>query len=121
MKILPHRPDPDTGDDVWEDVSAEAKDLIKKLLTVDPGKRLSSIGAIKHPWITGRRGSGGAIQYAKDLQNSLNRMEISVQQGLLTLNCMIGALRLSAMLAIAGSVSARQRQGMRGGGSLSAR
>ena len=76
----------DFDDDVWEDVSAEAKDLIKKLLTVDPGKRLSSIGAIKHPWITGRRGSGGAIQYAKDLQNSLNRMEISVQQGLLTLN-----------------------------------
>lgn len=35
----------------WDSVSEEAKDLIKKLLTVDPDKRLSAAEALKHPWI----------------------------------------------------------------------
>jgi len=35
----------------WNDVSNEAKDLISKLLVVDPKKRLSSTQALQHPWI----------------------------------------------------------------------
>ena len=36
----------------WNDVSDKAKDLIRKLLCVDPEERLSATYALKHPWIT---------------------------------------------------------------------
>lgn len=35
----------------WKNVSKEAKDLIKKLLTYDPAERISAEQALKHPWI----------------------------------------------------------------------
>ncbi|XP_060763568.1 serine/threonine-protein kinase Chk2 isoform X2 [Neoarius graeffei] len=35
----------------WESVSTQAKDLVKKLLVVDPNKRLSISEALQHPWI----------------------------------------------------------------------
>ncbi|KAI2664975.1 Serine/threonine-protein kinase Chk2 [Labeo rohita] len=35
----------------WKKVSNEAKDLIKKLLVVDPEKRLSVEDALAHPWL----------------------------------------------------------------------
>lgn len=34
----------------WSDVSAHAKDLIRKLLTVDTKKRLTARQALRHPW-----------------------------------------------------------------------
>lgn len=37
-------------DPVWDDISAEAKDLIGKLLTVDPEARITCEGALQHPW-----------------------------------------------------------------------
>ncbi|CAN0550470.1 unnamed protein product, partial [Ectocarpus sp. 12 AP-2014] len=35
----------------WNDVSSEAKDLIRKLLTVDPTRRLTAAEACEHPWL----------------------------------------------------------------------
>jgi serine/threonine protein kinase len=35
----------------WSDTSIEAKDLISKMLTVDPSKRLSAKELLSHPWI----------------------------------------------------------------------
>jgi serine/threonine protein kinase len=37
--------------DYWGSISKEAKDLIVKLLTVDPEKRFSADQALSHPWI----------------------------------------------------------------------
>uniref|UniRef100_A0A0B6ZLD6 Protein kinase domain-containing protein n=1 Tax=Arion vulgaris TaxID=1028688 RepID=A0A0B6ZLD6_9EUPU len=37
----------------WDDVSDNAKDLIRKLLVVDPKKRLTPAAALKHVWVTG--------------------------------------------------------------------
>ncbi|KAI9324423.1 kinase-like domain-containing protein [Zopfochytrium polystomum] len=34
----------------WDEVSAEAIDLVKKLMTVDPDTRLTAEEAINHPW-----------------------------------------------------------------------
>jgi len=34
----------------WSEVSPEAKDLISKLMTVDPDKRLTARAALRHPW-----------------------------------------------------------------------
>ncbi|XP_072922049.1 serine/threonine-protein kinase Chk2 isoform X2 [Hemitrygon akajei] len=37
--------------DCWVNVSETAKDLVKKLLVVDPEKRLSTEEALNHPWM----------------------------------------------------------------------
>lgn len=37
----------------WTDVSDSAKDLITKLLQVDPKKRLTAEEVLKHPWVQG--------------------------------------------------------------------
>lgn len=36
---------------VWKTISAEAKDLITKLIVRDPVKRFTIQQALKHPWI----------------------------------------------------------------------
>eukprot|EP00033_Pygsuia_biforma_P001050 GCRY01001196.1.p1 GENE.GCRY01001196.1~~GCRY01001196.1.p1 ORF type:complete len:491 (-),score=76.52 GCRY01001196.1:362-1834(-) len=41
----------DLEQEPWGKVSAEAKDLIRGLLTVDPEARLTSAGAWTHPWV----------------------------------------------------------------------
>ncbi len=35
----------------WDTVTAEAKNLINSMLTVNPAKRITSSEALKHPWI----------------------------------------------------------------------
>jgi len=40
-------------DDTWNEVSKEAKDLISRLLVVDPNKRASSDEIRAHPWMSG--------------------------------------------------------------------
>jgi len=41
-------PDPE-----WTNISDSAKDLIKRMLTVDPKKRITADDALEHPWIIG--------------------------------------------------------------------
>ena len=36
----------------FNNVSKEVKDLISKILVVDPDQRLNAIDALKHPWFT---------------------------------------------------------------------
>ncbi|XP_034456495.1 calcium/calmodulin-dependent protein kinase type II delta 2 chain isoform X7 [Hippoglossus hippoglossus] len=38
----------------WDTVTPEAKDLINKMLTINPSKRITSAEALKHPWICQR-------------------------------------------------------------------
>jgi serine/threonine protein kinase len=38
-------------DRYWSGVSDDGKDLIKRLLTLDPKKRISSMEALEHPWM----------------------------------------------------------------------
>lgn len=35
----------------WDTVTPEAKDLINKMLTINPSKRITAAEALKHPWI----------------------------------------------------------------------
>jgi len=37
----------------WDEVSENAKDLVRKLLVVDPAKRLTPAAALKHVWVSG--------------------------------------------------------------------
>ena len=36
----------------WNHISPEAKDLVQKMLVVDPTNRLSATEALQHPWVT---------------------------------------------------------------------
>ncbi|XP_054645788.1 calcium/calmodulin-dependent protein kinase type IV [Dunckerocampus dactyliophorus] len=38
----------------WDDVSLNAKDLVSKLIVLDPRKRLSVRQALQHPWVLGK-------------------------------------------------------------------
>lgn len=46
----------------WDNVSEDAKDLINRLLVVDPKKRLTAIDALNHNWITGKSDNTIKIQ-----------------------------------------------------------
>lgn len=41
----------DADDPIWESISAEAKDCVAKLLTVDPDARMTAEEALTHPWV----------------------------------------------------------------------
>lgn len=41
----------DISEPEWADVSDEAKDLVAKLLTYNPEKRISALDAMNHTWI----------------------------------------------------------------------
>lgn len=45
--------DYDFPEDYWSDISNDAKDFIRKLLVVDPTKRMTGKDALKHRWLTG--------------------------------------------------------------------
>lgn len=49
MKII--MGDYDMDDDLWDNVSEKAKDMIQSLLETDPKKRISAREALQHPWI----------------------------------------------------------------------
>ncbi|XP_039514138.1 serine/threonine-protein kinase Chk2 [Pimephales promelas] len=53
----------------WKNVSNEAKDLVKKLLVVDPQKRLSVEEALEHPWLN----DGEMRNTANQLMNPENQ------------------------------------------------
>jgi calcium/calmodulin-dependent protein kinase I len=53
----------------WNNVSNEAKDLIQKMLTVNPNKRLSADQALQHPWFGLDHTRGG------DLGNARSEMQ----------------------------------------------
>nr|XP_060640996.1 calcium/calmodulin-dependent protein kinase type IV-like isoform X1 [Anolis sagrei ordinatus] len=38
----------------WDEVSLNAKDLVQKLIVLDPQKRLTVQQALEHPWVTGK-------------------------------------------------------------------
>jgi calcium/calmodulin-dependent protein kinase I len=39
----------------WAEISVSAKDLVRKMLTVDPRRRITSDAALQHEWISGGR------------------------------------------------------------------
>lgn len=55
----------------WKHVSGAAKDLISKLLEMDPNKRISAADAMSHPWFQIRKSTNNEI----DLTGSLSNMK----------------------------------------------
>jgi len=76
------RADYDFPEDYWSDISADAKDFIRKLLVVDPKKRMTGKEALKHPWLAGHAPAKPLPKLADKLKNySLSRKENSVVLG----------------------------------------
>jgi serine/threonine protein kinase len=52
----------------WDNISEEAKDLIKKLLNLDPEKRLSAVEILQHSWLN-TQNSRDKLPFSADLYN----------------------------------------------------
>jgi serine/threonine protein kinase len=54
----------------WDSISAEAKDLIKQCLIVDPAKRIKAAAALEHPWV---KGSAVSDEHLRDTLSELKK------------------------------------------------
>lgn len=54
----------------WSNISDAAKDLVRKLLTVDPNQRYTAKQVLAHPWISGSMASTAPLgeEYGKRLK-----------------------------------------------------
>ena len=52
----------------WDHVSADAKDLVRKLLVVDPKKRLTATEVLGHSWIRGSAPAVDLVEAHKSLK-----------------------------------------------------
>jgi len=77
----------------WDPISDSAKELIKKMIVVDPAKRLSAEDVMKHPWILGHTASD------RDLTSALTSLKKTNKEGKTTVLASAPAARI-AMQAI---------------------
>jgi serine/threonine protein kinase len=56
---------------VWKKISAEAKDLVVKMLKVDPNMRVSASECLLHPWITGQAHRAEHLVHLEDAQRNM--------------------------------------------------
>jgi len=57
----------------WDEISDEAKSLVKGMLTVNPAERLTPGGVLDHPWISG--GKASAAPFSADHTQRLTLMQ----------------------------------------------
>jgi len=55
----------------WTDISDSAKDLVRKLLTVDPKKRYTAEQVLQHPWVKGSTAKAAAFPASHTLRLKL--------------------------------------------------
>ncbi|XP_072822298.1 ribosomal protein S6 kinase alpha-2 isoform X4 [Vicugna pacos] len=89
----------------WDSISDAAKDVVSKMLHVDPHQRLTAVQVLKHPWVVNR-------EYLS--QNQLSRQDVHLVKGAMAatyfaLNRTPQAPRLEPVL----SSSLAQRRGMK--------
>ncbi|KAM8788019.1 ribosomal protein S6 kinase alpha-2 isoform 2-T2 [Rhynchonycteris naso] len=89
----------------WDSISEAAKDVVSKMLHVDPHQRLTAVQVLKHPWIVDR-------EYLS--QSQLSRQDVNLVKGAMAatyfaLNRTPQAPRLEPVL----SSSLAQRRGMK--------
>ncbi|XP_063089147.1 ribosomal protein S6 kinase alpha-2 isoform X7 [Cavia porcellus] len=89
----------------WDSISDAAKDIVSKMLHVDPQQRLTAVQVLKHPWIVNREFLS---------QNQLSRQDVHLVKGAMAatyfaLNRTPQAPRLEPVL----SSSLAQRRGMK--------
>lgn len=56
---------------VWKKISPEAKDILVKMLKVDPNARVSASECLMHPWITGQAHRAEHLVHLEDAQRNM--------------------------------------------------
>lgn len=56
----------------WDNISEEAKDLIRKLLVLDPERRLSAAKILQHPWLNSQN-SRDKLPFSADMYNQMKQ------------------------------------------------
>ncbi|NWW11049.1 KCC4 kinase, partial [Oreocharis arfaki] len=75
----------------WDDVSLNAKDLVKKLIVLDPKKRLTTLQALQHPWVTGK-----AINFTH-MDNAQKKLqEFNARRKLKAMKAVVASTRLGS-------------------------
>uniref|UniRef100_A0A4W5M895 calcium/calmodulin-dependent protein kinase n=1 Tax=Hucho hucho TaxID=62062 RepID=A0A4W5M895_9TELE len=68
----------------WDTVTPEAKDLINKMLTINPVKRVTATDALKHPWIC-QRSTVASMMHRQETVECLRkfnaRRKLKVREG----------------------------------------
>jgi serine/threonine protein kinase len=59
----------------WDGISPDAKNLIRRLLTVDPDKRMTAEEALQHPWMTGRTSGNDLDLTRKNISANLKKFK----------------------------------------------
>jgi calcium-dependent protein kinase len=62
----------------WKNISNDAKDLIKKMLTYDPSQRITAEAAINHPWIKKKVNEPVDLKNTTNALNNLRMFRVSV-------------------------------------------
>ncbi len=56
---------------IWKEISGSAKDLIKKMLTIDPLKRLDINEVLEHPWMKDSEETLGVYELIREITKTL--------------------------------------------------
>jgi hypothetical protein len=67
----------------WDDVSSQAKDLISRLLVVDPTRRLTARELLRHPWVTGTVGAKQLKGVRETMRGFATRQRKLIKTGML--------------------------------------
>ncbi|XP_005866537.1 PREDICTED: calcium/calmodulin-dependent protein kinase type IV [Myotis brandtii] len=89
----------------WDEVSLNAKDLVRKLIVLDPKKRLTTFQALQHPWVTGKAANFVHMDTAqKKLQefNARRKLKAAVK-------AVVASSRLGSASSSHGSIQENQK------------
>ncbi|KAG7513879.1 calcium/calmodulin-dependent protein kinase type IV [Solea senegalensis] len=95
----------------WDDVSLNAKDLVSKLIVLDPLKRLSVREALQHPWVLGKAARFSHMDTAqRKLQefNARRKLKAAMKAVVATSRMHEGSRRRTDSCEIPGSGASRQ-------------
>uniref|UniRef100_A0A8K9UQ91 calcium/calmodulin-dependent protein kinase n=1 Tax=Oncorhynchus mykiss TaxID=8022 RepID=A0A8K9UQ91_ONCMY len=73
----------------WDTVTPDAKDLINKMLTINPAKRITTAEALKHPWICQRSTVASMMHRQETVEclkkfNARRKLKVTLTLSLLT-------------------------------------
>lgn len=97
-------------DEAWSHISESAKDLVRRMLTVDPAARITLAGLLAHPFLAGAVGEPAAAGTAHLPSTLANMKKFNARRKIKAAalaTAWLGALRKETTLALAGLLGAR--------------
>ncbi|CAC5425911.1 CAMK4 [Mytilus coruscus] len=85
----------------WDSISWNAKDLISKMLQLDPKKRITADQALQHPWV---KGSAAKNEHMAEAQNKIKEFN-AARKMRATMDATLLAARVGRVQELLGSIS----------------